>query len=178
VSIMFANNEIGVIQDIAAIGTACRERGVPFHSDSAQAVGKIRIDVRELPVDVLTFTAHKFYGPKGAGALYLRRSTRPLLQAVTFGGGHERGLRPGTLATHQIVGLGAACELARLHQPTEANRLAALRDRLWGGIADLGGLHLNGQGVDRLPGILNFSVEGAEGESLVAGLKELAIATG
>jgi cysteine desulfurase len=177
-SIMFANNEIGVIQDIAVIGAICREKGVPFHSDGAQAVGKIQVDVRELPVDVLSFTAHKLYGPKGAGALYVRRSARPLLQPVTFGGGQERGLRPGTLANHQIVGLGSACELARTLQPTEAVRLAALRDRLWDGIADLGGLHLNGQGAERLPGILNFSVEGVEGESLVAGLKELAISTG
>ena len=178
VSIMFANNEIGVVQDVAAIGTICRERGIPFHSDAAQAVGKIAVDMRELPIDVLSFTAHKLYGPKGAGALYVRRSARPLLQAVTFGGGQERGLRPGTLATHQIVGLGAACELARTLQPGEAVRLAALRDRLWAGINELEGVHLNGKGAPRLPAVLNFSVEGVEGESLVAGLGELAISTG
>jgi cysteine desulfurase len=178
VSIMFANNEIGVIQDIAAIGSICRERGIPFHSDAAQAVGKIAVDMRELPIDVLSFTAHKLYGPKGVGALYVRRSARPLLQAVTFGGGQERGLRPGTLATHQIVGLGAACELARTLQPGEAVRLAALRDRLWAGVNELEGVHLNGEGAPRLPAVLNFSVEGVEGESLVAGLNELAISTG
>ena len=178
VSIMFANNEIGVVQDVAAIGAICRERGVIFHTDAAQAVGKIPVNVAELPVDILSFTAHKLYGPKGAGALYVRRTARPLLQPVTFGGGQERGLRPGTLATHQIVGLGAACALAREVQPAEAVRLAMLRDRLWEGIAGLGGVHLNGEGATRLPGILNVSFEGVEGESLVVGLEELAISTG
>ncbi len=178
VSIMTANNEIGVIQDIRAIGSICRDGGVPFHTDAAQAVGKIPVDVRELPVDLLSFTGHKLYGPKGAGALYVRRSARPLLQAVTFGGGQERGLRPGTLATHQIVGLGAACELARALQPEESTRLGRLRDRLWGGIADLGGVHLNGEGTQRLPAVLNVSIEGVEGESLVTALSELAISTG
>src|SRR6266702_205437 len=178
VSIMFANNEIGVLQDIRAIGAVCRERAVAFHTDAAQAVGKIAVDMRELPVDVLSFTGHKLYGPKGAGALYLRRSARPLLQPVTFGGGQERGLRPGTLATHQIVGLGAACELARELQPAEAGRLTILRERLWHGIKGLGGVHLNGEGAPRLPGILNVSFDGIEGESLVVGLGELAISTG
>jgi cysteine desulfurase len=178
VSIMFANNEIGVVQDIAAIGAICRERGVTFHTDAAQAVGKIDVNVSRVPVDILSFTAHKLYGPKGAGALYLRRMARPLLQAITFGGGQERGLRPGTLATHQIVGLGTACLLARELQPTEAVRLATLRNRLWDGIAGLGGVHLNGEGAVRLPGVLNVSFEGVEGESLVVGLKELAISTG
>jgi cysteine desulfurase len=178
VSIMLANNEIGVLQDVHSIGAICRQRGVALHTDAAQAVGKIAVDVRELPVDVLSFTGHKLYGPKGAGALYVRRSARPLLQPVTFGGGQERGLRPGTLATHQIVGLGAACELARQLQPTEAVRLTTLRDRLWHGIADLGGVHLNGEGAPRLPGILNVSFDGVEGESLVVSLGELAISTG
>ena len=178
VSIMLANNEIGVLQDVRAIGAICRKRDVAFHTDAAQAVGKIPVDVRELTVDILSFTGHKLYGPKGAGALYLRRSARPLLQPVTFGGGQERGLRPGTLATHQIVGLGAACELARSLQPDEAVRLAALRDRLWRGIAALGGVHLNGEGASRLPAILNVSFEGVEGESLVVSLVELAISTG
>jgi cysteine desulfurase len=178
VSIMFANNEIGVVQDIAAIGAVCRERGVTFHTDAAQAIGKIDVNVSELPVDILSFTAHKLYGPKGAGALYVRRTARPLLQPVTFGGGQERGLRPGTLATHQIVGLGAACALARELQPSEAVRLATLRNRLWDGITGLGGVHLNGEGAARLPGILNVSFEGVEGESLVVGLEELAISTG
>jgi cysteine desulfurase len=178
VSIMFANNEIGVLQDVAAIGAVCREWGVAFHTDAAQAVGKVPVDVRELPVDVLSFTGHKLYGPKGAGALYVRRTARALLQPVTFGGGQERGLRPGTLATHQIVGLGAACELARELQPTEALRLAALRDRLWAGIAGLGDVYLNGVEAPRLPGILNVSVAGVEGESLVTGLHGLAVSTG
>ena len=178
VSIMFANNEIGVLQDIAKIGAICRERGVLLHTDAAQAVGKIAVDVGRLPVDFLSFTAHKLYGPKGAGALYVNRNARPRLQAVTFGGGQERGLRPGTLATHQIVGLGAACGLARELQPAESARLAGFRDRLWAGIADLGGVHLNGEGAARLPGILNVSFEGVEGESLVMGLAELAISTG
>lgn len=178
VSIMFANNEIGVLQDVATIGAVCREKGVIFHTDAAQAVGKIAIDVRTLPVDILSFTGHKLYGPKGAGALYVHRSARPRLQPVTFGGGQERGLRPGTLANHQIVGLGAACALAEKLQPVEAVRLASLRDRLWAGIAGLGGVHLNGEGAGRLPGILNVSFEGVEGESLVVGLGELAISTG
>jgi cysteine desulfurase len=178
VSIMFANNEIGVIQDVVGIGSIARERGVSFHTDAAQAVGKIAVDVREIPVDVLSFTAHKLYGPKGAGALFVRQAARGLLQAITFGGGQERGLRPGTLATHQIVGLGAACELARKLQPSEAAQLAGLRDRLWKGVAAVGGVHLNGEGAPRLPGILNVSFEGVEGESLVMGLRELAISTG
>jgi cysteine desulfurase len=178
VTIMFANNEVGVLQDVATIGAICRESGITFHTDAAQAVGKIPIDVSQLPVDILSFTAHKLYGPKGAGALYVHRGTRPRLQPVTFGGGQERGLRPGTLATHQIVGLGAACALAQKLQPVEAVRLASLRDRLWTGIAALGGVHLNGEGATRLPGILNVSFEGVEGESLVVGLSELAISTG
>jgi cysteine desulfurase len=178
VSIMFANNEIGVVQDIAGIGGVCRDRRIAFHTDAAQAVGKIPIDVRELPVDVISFTAHKLYGPKGAGVLFVRKNARPLLQPVTFGGGQERGLRPGTLATHQIVGLGAACAQAKKLQPSEAERLAALRDRLWAGIAGLGGVHLNGEGASRLPGLLNVSFEGVEGESLVMSLQELAISTG
>lgn len=178
VSIQFANNEIGVIQDVAAIGAICRSRGVAFHTDAAQAVGKIPVNVSELPVDFLSLTAHKIYGPKGAGALYIRRGARPLLQPILFGGGQERGLRPGTLATHQIAGLGAACDLARELQPSEADRLGTLRDRLWKGIAGLGGVHLNAEGASRLPGILNVSFEGVEGESLVVGLAELAVSTG
>lgn len=178
VSILLANNEIGVIQDVPAIGAVCRDRGVAFHTDAAQAVGKIPLDVGRLPVDFLSFTAHKIYGPKGAGALYVRRASRPLVQPVLFGGGQERGLRPGTLASHQIVGLGAACDLARELQDADAVRLSSLRDRLWQGIAGLGGVHLNGDPVSRLPGILNVSFEGVEGESLVVGLAELAVSTG
>jgi cysteine desulfurase len=178
VSILFANNEIGVIQDVSGIGSVCREQGVAFHTDAAQAVGKIPVTVSDLPVDFLSLTAHKIYGPKGVGALYIRRGARPLLQPILFGGGQERGLRPGTLATHQIVGLGAACDLARELQPAEAVRLASLRSRLWEGIVGLGGVHVNGQAASRLPGLLNVSFEGVEGESLVVGLAELAVSTG
>jgi len=178
VSVMFVNNEIGVLQDIDAIGASCRERGVAFHTDAAQAVGKIPIDVRTLPVDFLSLTAHKIYGPKGAGALYVRRASRPLLKPLFFGGGQERGLRPGTLATHQIVGLGAACELATRLVRSDQERLTALRERLWEGLAPLRGVHLNAAGAPRVPGILNVSFEGVEGESLVTSLTGLALSTG
>ena len=178
VSIMLANNEIGVLQDVAAIGEICRERGIPFHSDAAQAVGKIPVDVRTLPVDFLSFTAHKMYGPKGIGALYVRESARHALQPIHFGGGQQRGLRPGTLATHQIVGLGKACQLAGSLQQEESARLGTLRERLWAGLLPLGGVHLNGAGAGRLPGILNVSFEGVEGESLVTGMAEVAVSTG
>ncbi len=178
VSLMGVNNEIGVVQDIGAIGALCRERGVAFHSDCAQAAGKLPLDVAALPVDFLSFTAHKLYGPKGVGALYVRESARGLLQPVTFGGGQEHGLRPGTLATHQIVGFGAACEIAAAELPAEGARLSALRDRLWSLLGMLGGVHLNGAGAPRVPGILNVSFEGVEGESLVGALKELAVSTG
>jgi len=178
VSVMFVNNEIGVLQDVGAIGALCRERGIAFHTDAAQAVGKIPIDVRTLPVDFLSLTAHKIYGPKGAGALYVRRASRPLLKPLFFGGGQERGLRPGTLATHQIVGLGAACELATRLVRSDQERLTALRERLWEGLAPLGGVHLNAAGAPRVPGILNVSFEGVEGESLVTSLAGLALSTG
>ena len=178
VTVMHANNEIGVIQDISAIGAICRERGVLFHSDAAQSAGKIEVDVRTLPVDFMSFTAHKIYGPKGVGALYVRRSRRGFLQPLSFGGGQERGLRPGTLATHQIAGFGEACELAARRLPSESERLAGLRDRLWGHLSGLDGVRLNGEAAPRLPGILNVSFEGVEGESLVTGLPQLALSTG
>jgi len=178
VSLMCVNNEIGVVQDVAAIGALCRERGVAFHSDCAQAAGKLPLDVGALPVDLLSFTAHKLYGPKGVGALYVRRGARGLLQPVTYGGGQEQGWRPGTLATHQIVGFGTACEIAAGELPAEAPRLRALRERLWGQLSALGAIHLNGDGAVRVPGILNVSFEGVEGESLVAALGELAVSTG
>jgi cysteine desulfurase len=177
-SIMLVNNEIGTIQDIAAIGALCRARGVLLHSDAAQAIGKIPIDAHALPVDFMSITAHKLYGPKGVGALYVRGEARAHLQPIVFGGGQERGLRPGTLPTHQIVGFGAACELARRGLEAEHARLAALRERLWRGLAPLGGVHANGEGGPCVPGILNVSFEGVEGESLVTGLRELAVATG
>ena len=178
VTLMHANNEIGVIQDLSALGAVCRARGVLFHSDAAQSAGKIEIDVQGLPVDFMSFTAHKIYGPKGIGALYVRRSRRGFLQPLSFGGGQERGLRPGTLATHQIVGFAEACELAARRLVPEAERLAGLRDLLWDRLSGLDGVHLNGAAAPRLPGILNVSFEGVEGESLVTGLPQLAVSTG
>ena len=177
-SIMYANNEIGVLQDLTAIGALCRERGVALHSDCAQAAGKVPLDVHSLPLDFVSITAHKIYGPKGVGTLYVREGARGLLQPLMYGGGQERSLRPGTLATHQIVGFGLACELAARELPTEGVRLTALRERLWAGLEALGGTHLNGAGAPRLPGILNVSFEGVEGESLVTGLTGLAVSTG
>lgn len=178
VSAMYVNNEIGVIQDVGAIGALCRERGIAFHTDAAQAVGKIPVDIRTLPIDLLSLTGHKIYGPKGVGALYVRRASRPLLKPLLFGGGQERGLRPGTLPTHQIVGLGAACELAAQQVGADQERLTGLRERLWEGLASLDGVHLNAAGAPRVPGILNASFEGVEGESLVTSLTGLAISTG
>ncbi len=178
VSIMYVNNEVGVMQNVGAIGAMCRDSGIAFHTDAAQAVGKIPIDVRSLAVDFMSFTAHKLYGPKGVGALYARRASRPLLQPLTFGGGQERGLRPGTLPTHQIVGLGAACELAGRQVESDQQRLTDLRERLWAGLGSLDGVHLNAAGASRVPGILNVSFEGIEGESLVMALADLALSTG
>ena len=178
VSVMWVNNETGVIQDVEAIGALCRERGILFHTDAAQAVGKVPMAMRELPIDLMSFTAHKFYGPKGIGALYVRAGVRARLQPLLYGGGQERGLRPGTLATHQIIGFGAACTLARAALAHEPQRVAALRDRLWAQLQPLGGVHLNGAGAPRVAGLLNVSIEGVEGESLVTGLPELAVSTG
>jgi hypothetical protein len=175
---MYVNNEIGVVQDVGAIGAVCHERNVAFHSDCAQAVGKVPVDTRTWPVDFLSLTAHKIYGPKGIGALYVRRSSRALIQPVLFGGGQERGLRPGTLPTHQIVGLGVACEIAGRSLPVQQARLLELRDRLWRGLALAGAVHLNGEGAPRVAGILNVSFEGVEGESLVTSLSSLAVSTG
>jgi len=177
VTLMHVNNEIGVVQDIAAIGALCRARDIPLHTDAAQSAGKLPIDVRALGVDFLSLTAHKFYGPKGVGALFIRAGNRARLSAISFGGGQERGLRPGTLATHQIVGFGVASALAR-ERAGEAARLARLRDRLWHGISALGATHLNGEAASRIPDILSISIEGVDGESLVAGLTELAVSTG
>ena len=178
VTVMTLNNEIGVIQDVAAIGAICHEKGVAFHTDAAQAAGKVPLDMSSLPVDFLSFNAHKIYGPKGVGALYIRRTSRPLLQPVLFGGGQERGLRPGTLPTHQIVGFGLACDLAGQGLAVEHMRLSGLLTRLWDGLVDLGGVYLNGVGAPRGPAILNVSFEGVEGESLVTGLAGLAVSTG
>ncbi len=178
VSVMWVNNETGVIQDVEAIGALCRERGILFHTDAAQAVGKVPMALRELPIDLMSFTAHKLYGPKGIGALYVRTGVRARLQPLLYGGGQERGLRPGTLPTHQIVGFGAACTLARAALAHEPQRIAALRDRLWAQLEPLGGVHLNGGGAPRVAGLLNVSIEGVEGESLVTGLPDLAVSTG
>ena len=178
VSLMYVNNETGVLQDIAALGELCRARGVAFHSDCAQAAARIDIDVRTLPVDLLSFTAHKLYGPKGIGALYVRKGERGLLRPLMFGGGQERGLRPGTLPVHQIAGFGAACELVRQRRPQETLRLSELGERLWQGLKPLGEVYLNGAGAPRAPGIWNISFGGVEGESLVSALTDLAVSTG
>jgi cysteine desulfurase len=177
VSLMQVNNEIGVVQDIAAIAAICRAREIPLHTDAAQSVGKMEVDARALGVDFLSLTAHKIYGPKGVGALYVRPGSRPRLAPVSFGGGQELGLRPGTLATHQIVGFGVAAQLA-LERLYQSSRLQSLRDRLWKGLSQLGGVHLNGAEAPRIPGILSLSFEGVNGESLVTGLAELALSTG
>jgi len=178
VSVMHANNETGVLEDVAALAALCRARGIPFHSDCSQSAGKVPLEVQRLGADFISFTAHKLYGPKGIGALYVRSGARALLQPLQFGGGQERALRPGTLATHQIVGFGAACELAARLLPAESVRLGALGERLWRGLATCGGTHLNGEDSPRAPGIVSVSFEGVNGESLVAGLPQLALSTG
>ena len=177
-AIMFANNETGVLEDVATLGALCRERGIAFHCDCSQAVGKVPLTLHELPIDFAAFTAHKLYGPKGIGALYVREGARGLLQPLTYGGGQERNLRPGTPATQQIVGFGAACELAAREIAAEGPRLTRLREQLWQGLAALGGVHQNGAAAPRLPGILNVSFEGVHGESLVGALSALALSTG
>ncbi|MGH8229288.1 MAG: aminotransferase class V-fold PLP-dependent enzyme [Steroidobacteraceae bacterium] len=177
-TLMHVNNETGVIGDIAAFASVCRSRGVTFHTDAAQSVGHIATDVRELAVDLLSLTAHKLHGPKGIGALYVRRGVRGRLAPLGFGGSQEGGLRPGTLPTHQIVGFGVAVEQAARLRASEFVRLAGLRDRLWGGLEALPGIHLNGASAPRVPHILSVSVEAVDGESLVAGLGTLAISRG
>jgi len=178
VSIMSVNNEIGVVQPLQAIGELCRSRGVLFHVDSAQATGKIAIDLATLKVDLMSFSAHKTYGPKGIGALYVRRKPRVRLEAQMHGGGHERGMRSGTLATHQIVGMGEAFRLAREEMPTELERIRMLRDRLWRGVSDIEEVYLNGDMDERVPHNLNISFNFVEGESLIMALKDLAVSSG
>jgi cysteine desulfurase len=178
VSIMHVNNETGVIQDIGAIGRLCRERHVLFHVDAAQSAGKLAIDVEAQCIDLLSLTAHKLYGPKGIGALYVRRRPPVGLIPLLFGGGHEQGLRSGTLATHQIAGFGLACEIAAGEMESSARRLAALRARLWEGLEPLGGVLFNGHPHARVAHILNLSFEGVEGESLLDGLSDLAVSSG
>ena len=178
VSVMMVNNEIGVIQPIAEIGEICRERGIIFHVDSAQATGKVPIDLQTLKVDLMSFSAHKTYGPKGMGALYVRRKPRVRLEAQMHGGGHERGFRSGTLATHQIVGMGEAFRIARLEMATENERIRMLRDRLLAGIKDMEEVYVNGDMENRVPHNLNVSFNFVEGESLIMGIKELAVSSG
>ena len=178
VSVMMVNNEIGVIQDIPAIGALCREKGVIFHCDAAQATGKVAIDLSAWAVDLMTFTAHKTYGPKGIGALFVRRKPRIRLEAQMHGGGHERGMRSGTLATHQIVGMGEAFRIARLEMYTENERVRMLHDRLWNGLSDIEEVYLNGDAEQRVPHNLNVSFNFVEGESLIMGIKELAVSSG
>jgi len=178
VSVMMVNNEIGVIQDIAAIGEICRPRGIIFHCDAVQAAGKVEIDVQKLKVDLLTVTAHKVYGPKGMGAQYVRRKPRVRIEPQIHGGGHERGMRSGTLATHQIVGMGEAFRIARLEMAAENERIRGLRDRLWKGLSEIEEVHLNGDLERRIPGNLNVSFNFVEGESLIMGIKEIAVSSG
>jgi cysteine desulfurase len=178
VSVMFVNNEIGVINELAPIGRLCHERGVLLHVDAAQAVGKVPVNVDEIGADLLSVSAHKAYGPKGAGALYLRGSPKSRLEPLIHGGGHEWGMRSGTLATHQVVGMGEAFRIAVAEQAAESGRLRALRERLWEGIVGLGGVHLNGDAERRVAGILNVCFEGVEGESLLFALRDLAVSSG
>jgi cysteine desulfurase len=178
VSVMFVNNEIGVIQDIPAIGELCRSKGVLFHVDSAQATGKCPIDLAALKVDLMSFSAHKTYGPKGVGALYIRRKPRVRLEAQIHGGGHERGFRSGTLATHQIVGMGEAFRLARVEMAVENSRIRALRDRLLKGMQEIEEVFVNGDLEQRVPHNLNISFNFVEGESLIMAVKDIAVSSG
>ena len=178
VSIMYVNNEIGTIQDIPAIGELCRSKGVLFHVDSAQATGKCAIDLSKLKVDLMSFSAHKTYGPKGVGALYIRKKPRVRLEAQMHGGGHERGFRSGTLPTHQIVGMGEAFRLARLEMATENERIRALRDRLLAGVQQIEEVFVNGDLERRVPHNLNVSFNFVEGESLIMAVKDIAVSSG
>ncbi|OXI18570.1 IscS subfamily cysteine desulfurase [Burkholderia sp. AU15512] len=178
VSVMLANNETGVIQPVAEIGALCRARGIVFHCDAVQAAGKIPVDVNTLNVDLLTVTAHKVYGPKGIGALYVRRKPRVRIEAQMHGGGHERGMRSGTLPTHQIVGMGEAFRLAKEEMAEESRRVGALRDRLLAGLSTLDEVYVNGDLTRRIPHNLNVSFNFVEGESLIMGIKGVAVSSG
>ncbi|KCB21467.1 IscS subfamily cysteine desulfurase [Bordetella hinzii] len=178
VSVMMVNNEIGVIQDVETIGEICRERGIIFHVDAAQATGKVEIDLQKLKIDLMSFSAHKTYGPKGIGALYVRRKPRVRIEAQMHGGGHERGFRSGTLATHQIVGMGEAFRLAREEMGTENERVRMLRDRLLAGLSQIEEVYVNGSMEHRVPHNLNISFNYVEGESLIMAIKELAVSSG
>jgi len=177
-SVMFVNNEIGVIQDIPAIGAICRERGIIFHVDAAQGTGKVDIDVAKLPVDLMSLASHKTYGPKGIGALYVRRKPRVRLEAQMHGGGHERGLRSGTLPTHQIVGMGEAFRIARAEMGTESERIRMLQGKLLRGIQQIEQVFINGDLEKRVPHNVNASFNYVEGESLIMGVKGIAVSSG
>ncbi|HRD33161.1 MAG TPA: IscS subfamily cysteine desulfurase [Rhodocyclaceae bacterium] len=178
ISVMFVNNEIGVVQPIAEIGELCREKGIVFHVDAAQATGKVEIDLERLKVDLMSFSAHKTYGPKGVGALYVRRKPRVRLEAQMHGGGHERGLRSGTLATHQIVGMGEAFRLAREEMGAENERIRRLRDKLVNGFGNMDEVYVNGDMDKRVPHNLNISFAYVEGESLIMAIKDVAVSSG
>ena len=177
-SVMFVNNEIGVIQDIAAIGAICRQRGIIFHVDAAQATGKVTIDLAALPVDLMSLASHKTYGPKGIGALYVRRKPRVRIEAQMHGGGHERGMRSGTLATHQIIGMGEAFRIAGQEMGAENERIRMLQQKLLRGLADIEQVFVNGHTEQRVPHNLNISFNFVEGESLIMGVKGLAVSSG
>ena len=177
-SIMMVNNEIGVIQPIAELGEICRARGIVLHCDAVQAAGKVEIDLSKLKVDLMTVTAHKMYGPKGSGALYIRRKPRVRIEAQIHGGGHERGLRSGTLATHQIVGMGEAARIAKTEMAVDNGRIRMLRNRLWKGLCEMEAVVLNGDLVRRIPGNLNVSFNFVEGESLIMAIKDIAVSSG
>ena len=178
ISVMFVNNEMGVIQDIPAIGAMCREKGILFHVDAAQATGKVEIDLKTLPVDLMSLASHKTYGPKGIGALYVRRKPRVRLEAQMHGGGHERGMRSGTLPTHQCVGMGEAFRLAKLEMAQDNAKAKALHDRLMNGLKDVEQVFLNGHATQRVMQNLNLSFNYVEGESLIMGIKGLAVSSG
>jgi cysteine desulfurase len=177
-SVMFVNNEIGVIQDISAIGAICREKGVIFHVDAAQATGRVDVDLATLPVDLMSLTSHKTYGPKGIGALYVRRKPRIRIEAQMHGGGHERGMRSGTLPTHQIVGMGEAYRIAKAEMHEENKRILALHERMLNGLKDVEQVFINGNAEKRVPHNLNMSFNYVEGESLIMGIKGLAVSSG
>jgi len=177
-SVMYVNNEIGVIQDIPALGALCRANGTLFHVDAAQATGKVEIDLEQLPVDLMSFSAHKTYGPKGIGALYVRRKPRVRLEAQMHGGGHERGFRSGTLPTHQILGMGEAFRIAREEMTLENARIKRLRDKLWAGLSEIEEVYLNGDLKQRVPHNLNVSFNFVEGESLIMAVKDIAVSSG
>jgi len=178
VSLMHVNNEIGVVQDVGAVGRVCRERGVLLHVDAAQSLGKLPINVEAMQIDLLSVTAHKMYGPKGVGALYVRPKPPIGLRPLVFGGGQEHGLRSGTLPVHQIVGFGLACDLAGADREADTQRIFELRKRLWNGMQALGGVELNGHPTQCLPGILNVAYHGVEGESLYLAIRDLAVSSG